>query len=138
MNEARFFQHELHKIIIRELVRIHAHLLEAGAAVIEHFGGRPFLQQIFDLRVAERVPEKITIVDLRLLLREELPRLTAGGSSLFTIEINFHGQYHSLSAANFVGRVVSFLNALLIRLRSILLAAALSFEIEMVYISSYF
>jgi hypothetical protein len=32
--------------------------------------------------------------------------------------------------ANFVGSVVSFLNVLIIRLRSILLAAALSVEIE--------
>ena len=129
MNETRFFQHEFHKIVIREPVPIYAHLLKAGAAVIEHFRGRPSLQQISDLRAAEWVPEKIAIVNLYLFLREELPRLTAGGSSFLTKEINFHGQYHSLSAANFVGRVVSFLNALLIRLRSILLAAALSFEI---------
>jgi OFA family oxalate/formate antiporter-like MFS transporter len=38
----------------------------------------------------------------------------------------------SLSLANFVGRVVGFLNVLVIRLRSLLLAAALSFESEMV------
>jgi hypothetical protein len=37
----------------------------------------------------------------------------------------------SLSAANFVGIVVSFLNVLIIRLRSLLLAASLSFESEM-------
>jgi hypothetical protein len=36
------------------------------------------------------------------------------------------------SLANFVGNVVSFLNVLVIRLRSLLLAAALSFESEMV------
>jgi hypothetical protein len=36
------------------------------------------------------------------------------------------------SLANFVGIVVGFLNVLIIRLRSLLLAAALSFEIEMV------
>jgi hypothetical protein len=36
-----------------------------------------------------------------------------------------------LSLANFVGSVVSFLNVLVIRLRSLLLAASLSFEIEM-------
>ena len=40
---------------------------------------------------------------------------------------------NSLSLANFVGSVVGFLNVLIIRLRSLLLAAALSFEIEMVY-----
>jgi hypothetical protein len=39
---------------------------------------------------------------------------------------------NSLSLANFVGCVVGFLKVLLIRLRSLLLAAALSFEIEMV------
>jgi hypothetical protein len=39
---------------------------------------------------------------------------------------------NSLSLANFVGIVVGFLNVLLIRLRSLLLAAALSFEIELV------
>jgi hypothetical protein len=33
--------------------------------------------------------------------------------------------------ANFVGIVVGFLNVLIIRLRSLLLAAALSFEIEL-------
>jgi hypothetical protein len=38
----------------------------------------------------------------------------------------------SLSLANFVGCVVGFLNVLEIRLRSLLLAASLSFEIEMV------
>jgi hypothetical protein len=38
----------------------------------------------------------------------------------------------SLSLANFVGSVVGFLNVLVIRLRSLLLAAALSFESEMV------
>jgi len=38
----------------------------------------------------------------------------------------------SLSLANFVGCVVGFLDVLLIRLRSRLLAAALSFEIETV------
>jgi hypothetical protein len=37
--------------------------------------------------------------------------------------------------ANFVGIVVGFLNVLLIRLRSLLLAVALSFEIAMVLIS---
>jgi hypothetical protein len=37
-----------------------------------------------------------------------------------------------LSAANFVGFVVGFLNVLLIRLRILLLAAALSFETGMV------
>jgi hypothetical protein len=36
------------------------------------------------------------------------------------------------SLANFVGIVVGFLNVLIIRLRSFLLAAALSFESEMV------
>jgi hypothetical protein len=39
---------------------------------------------------------------------------------------------NSLSLANFVGSVVGFLNVLVIRLRSLLLAAALSFESEMV------
>jgi hypothetical protein len=38
----------------------------------------------------------------------------------------------SLSSANFVGSVVSFLNVLVIRLRSLLLAASLSFESEVV------
>jgi hypothetical protein len=38
---------------------------------------------------------------------------------------------NSLSLANFVGRVVGFLNVSVIRLRSLLLAASLSFEIEM-------
>jgi len=37
-----------------------------------------------------------------------------------------------LSLANFVGIVVGFLNVLAIRLRSLLLAASLSFETEMV------
>jgi hypothetical protein len=36
------------------------------------------------------------------------------------------------SSANFVGCIVGFLSVLIIRLRSLLLAAALSFEIEMV------
>jgi hypothetical protein len=36
------------------------------------------------------------------------------------------------SLANFVGYVVGFFNVCIIRLRSLLLAAALSFEIEMV------
>jgi len=44
-------------------------------------------------------------------------------------EINYT---NLLSLANFVGRVVGFLNVLVIRLRSLLLAAALSFESEMV------
>jgi hypothetical protein len=35
------------------------------------------------------------------------------------------------SSANFVGSVVGFLNVLVIRLRSLLLAASLSVEIEM-------
>jgi hypothetical protein len=39
---------------------------------------------------------------------------------------------NSLSSANFVGFVVGFLNVLVIRLRRLLLAASLSFEIEMV------
>jgi hypothetical protein len=39
---------------------------------------------------------------------------------------------NSLSSANFVGFVVCFLNVLVIRLRSLLLAASLSFEIKMV------
>ena len=39
---------------------------------------------------------------------------------------------NSLSWANFVGIVVGFLNVLLIRLRSLLLAAALSFECNLV------
>ena len=38
----------------------------------------------------------------------------------------------SLSLANFVGIVVGVLNVLVIRLRRLLLAAALSFEIETV------
>ena len=38
---------------------------------------------------------------------------------------------NSLSLANFVGSVVSFLNVCKIRLRSLLLAASLSFETEM-------
>ena len=41
---------------------------------------------------------------------------------------------NSLALANFVGVVVGFLNVLIIRLRSLLLAAALSFEIEMVFV----
>jgi hypothetical protein len=36
----------------------------------------------------------------------------------------------SFSLANFVGSVVGFLNVLVIRLRSLILAAALSFETE--------
>jgi len=36
--------------------------------------------------------------------------------------------YHSISKANFVGFVVGFLNVLVIRLRSLLLAASLSFD----------
>ena len=40
---------------------------------------------------------------------------------------------NSLALANFVGVVVGFLNVLIIRLRS-LLAATLSFEIEMVFV----
>jgi hypothetical protein len=36
------------------------------------------------------------------------------------------------SLANFVGSVVGFLNVFIIRLRSLLLAAALSFESKMV------
>jgi hypothetical protein len=39
---------------------------------------------------------------------------------------------NSLSLANFVGSVVGFLNVLVIRLRSLLLAASLSFESEIV------
>jgi hypothetical protein len=39
---------------------------------------------------------------------------------------------NSLSLANFVGIVVGFLNVLVIRLRSLFLAASLSFESEMV------
>jgi hypothetical protein len=42
---------------------------------------------------------------------------------------------NKLSLANFVGIVVGFLNVLTIRLRSPLLAASLSFETEMVFIS---
>jgi hypothetical protein len=45
---------------------------------------------------------------------------------------------NSLSLANFVGSVVGFLNVLIIRLRSLLLAATLSFEIEMVSDVVYF
>ena len=41
---------------------------------------------------------------------------------------------NSLALANFVGVVVGFLNVLIIRLRNLLLAAALSFEIEMVFV----
>jgi hypothetical protein len=37
------------------------------------------------------------------------------------------------SKANFVGSVVGFLNVLAIRLRSLLLAASLSFEFNMVF-----
>jgi hypothetical protein len=39
----------------------------------------------------------------------------------------------SRSSANFVGFVVGFLNVFSIRLRSLLLAAALSIEIEAIY-----
>jgi hypothetical protein len=39
---------------------------------------------------------------------------------------------NSLSSANFVGSVVGFLSVCTIRLRRLLLAAVLSFEIEMV------
>ena len=39
---------------------------------------------------------------------------------------------NSLSLANFIGSVVGFLNVCKIRLRRLLLAASLSFEIEMV------
>jgi hypothetical protein len=48
-----------------------------------------------------------------------------------------NGEYYtnSISLANFVDSVVGFLNVLVIRLRSLLLAAALSFEIEMVLVS---
>jgi len=38
----------------------------------------------------------------------------------------------SISVANFVGSVVGVLNVLAIRLRSLLLAASLSFELEVV------
>jgi len=41
---------------------------------------------------------------------------------------------NSLSLANFIGSVVGFLNVCKIRLRRLLLAASLSFEIEMVSI----
>jgi hypothetical protein len=41
-----------------------------------------------------------------------------------------HHNAISLSLANFVGSVVGFLNVLEIRLRSLLLAASLSFETE--------
>jgi hypothetical protein len=44
----------------------------------------------------------------------------------------FFSDIISLSLANFVGYVVGFLNVCKIRLRSLLLAAALSFESEMV------
>jgi hypothetical protein len=43
----------------------------------------------------------------------------------------------SLSSANFVGYVVGFLNVLEIRLRSLLLAASLSFESEVVLAQMY-
>jgi hypothetical protein len=63
-----------------------------------------------------------------------VPRLTvvadhhADNDPSFT---SFHT--NPISAANFVGYVVGVLNVLLIRLRSLLLAASLSFEIGMVY-----
>jgi len=41
-----------------------------------------------------------------------------------------HQNIYSLASANFVGIVVGFLNVLVIRLRGLLLAAALSFPIE--------
>ena len=68
MNQARIFEHEFHKIVIREFIPIYAYLLEAGAVVIKHLGGRPSLQQIPDLRAAKWLPEKIAIVNLHLLL----------------------------------------------------------------------
>jgi hypothetical protein len=40
----------------------------------------------------------------------------------------FESNTNLLSLANFVGSVVGFLNVLIIRLRSLLLAAAFSFE----------
>jgi len=93
MNKARFFEHKFHKIVIREFIPIYAHLPEAGAVVTKHLGGRPSLQQIPDLCAAKWLPEKIAIIDLHFLLQEKLPRLTAGGSAAFAIEIDFHSQY---------------------------------------------
>jgi hypothetical protein len=107
VNETRIFEHEFHKIVIREFIPIYAHLLEAGAAVIKHLGGRPSLQQIPDLRAAEWLPEKIAIDYFHFLLREKLSRLTAGGSAFLAIEINFHS--HDIpSLGNMLFPIVGF------------------------------
>jgi hypothetical protein len=46
--------------------------------------------------------------------------------------LSLPGDTNSLSLANFVGCVVGFFSVCIIRFRRLLLAAALSFEIEMV------
>jgi hypothetical protein len=48
------------------------------------------------------------------------------------LNVVYQSHTNSLSLANFVGSVVGFLNVCKIRLRRFLLAASLSFEIEMV------
>jgi hypothetical protein len=53
------------------------------------------------------LPEKIAIDDLHLLLQEKLPRLTAGGSAAFAIEIDFHS--HDIpSLGNMLFPIVGF------------------------------
>jgi hypothetical protein len=58
---------------------------------------------------------------------EVLPQVCRGSAGAVAVTNTI-----SLSLANFVGSVVGFLNVLVIRLRSLLLAASLSFEREMV------
>jgi hypothetical protein len=53
-----------------------------------------------------------------------------GSAGLEPASFIWQSETNSLSSANFVGCVVGFLNVCKIRLRSLLLAVSLSFEIE--------
>jgi hypothetical protein len=55
------------------------------------------LQKSLYLRTDERIFEKIALIKLKLLLREELPRFAAGASAGPAIEVNFHGFISSFS-----------------------------------------
>lgn len=89
-DKARFHQHKIHEIVVSQCAFLRSDFLEAWTSKIEHLEGGSSLEQIFDFRTAEWMLEKIAVVDVNFIMREELPRLTASASRCPAVKIYFH------------------------------------------------
>jgi hypothetical protein len=96
-HQPRFLQHEFYQLPVVELALFPSRLFETRAAEIEHLRGRLARNQAGDFLFREFILEKVPVLDLDLLLREKLPRFTAGVSTGPAIELDFivHGHHPS-------------------------------------------